>query len=86
MICNLAVYIRDLSLIDEAEFIVNYETFLSFYQTPTSFPLQPLADTMHEHLTVKAFSLDIHVLLLHMWPNEVIAMKAASASASDYKP
>jgi hypothetical protein len=30
MICNLAVYITDLSLVDEAVSIVNYETFQCF--------------------------------------------------------
>jgi hypothetical protein len=55
-----------------------------FYHTPTSFPVQLQADKMHEYLAVKAFSPNI--LLLQMWPNEVITMKDASASASDNKP
>lgn len=60
----------------------NISTF--FYHTPTSFPVQPPADKMHEYLTVKGFILNI--LPLHMWPNEVIAMKDASVAASDNKP
>jgi hypothetical protein len=56
---------------------------MSYYHTPTSFPVQTQADKTHEYLTVMAFSPDI--LLLHIRPHEVIAPKAESVPASDYK-
>jgi len=43
----------------------HFNVFLH-HHTPTSFPVQPPADKMHEYLTVKAFSPNI--LLLQMWP------------------
>jgi hypothetical protein len=52
---------------------------MSFYHTPTSFPVHTPADKTHEYLTVKAFSPSI------FRPSEVIVKKAVSVPASDYK-
>ena len=55
---------------------------MSFYHTTTSFPVQ-LIRCMN---ILQSTRPSLPTYCSYTWPNEVIAMKDASAPASDYKP
>jgi len=76
MICNLAVHITDLSLIDEAASIVNYETFQCFsiilsLHLPYNLQLIRCTNILQSRPSVPTYC-------SYTWPKEVITMKDAS--------